>query len=339
MRTRFLFCFFVLWIVSGNLPIWSQLMSSIYEDASGKSSINSPLGYIGLNTQNDSIKLQYFFLKSAGANSEGKPTYNRLFWGFEIVGKAENGIASLFKSGGIVPSTEASFCFGAKTLFLDTVKNENGRLVPRFYGNGRVSIRDWAMIRLGVKAAEYKLIDTSLPYSEQLKSTDFNGVSFTGSYNLSYAGDHIFGISIGYEEVNNLEDLKKTSYLQTDTYVSESASSKREVKKESQAYEGLYKEYSRYLINFDYVKNLTVGVDTLAAVNIYGRIETRDGETDYRAGVGFYWLNQKDKGNILAGVFIENSDLTNNHRVSELSKRIRIGVSAKYLLSSMNIER
>src|SRR5688500_16460439 len=107
-------CIFFLFV---GLKSHGQTFQPIFEDGEGRTSILAPFGYFGVNTENSSIRFQYFHSRSASQEAFTAPLKrNRFFWGITVAGSAAGGLSNLFSYGSFTAGTSASLFAGHRSL-------------------------------------------------------------------------------------------------------------------------------------------------------------------------------------------------------------------------------
>lgn len=336
-HTRLLLSIFLLPLVT--FKVYAQSFEPIFEDAEGKTSIIAPRGFFGINTANSSLRFQYFYARSASPDPKdpklvGK--WNRFYCGANVVGSAEGGIANLFSNGNFNPGTSADLLLGHRSLFFGTVdrRDRTGETVKYYFGDRKVAIQDWLTLRLGVKAAKYKLYDPSQPFNQQLSSELFRGRTLQLAYTLLFNGVTSIGASWDISKVNNIEDLTPVKFKQQMTLADPTGQVKRVFDQEINAYSGSYQTSTFHTYSLDFVRLLVSNASsTRYAFHLFGRLVARGGEDIYKAGAGFYAF---PKGKLFGGVFVQSNDLANKVLdESDFFKRLEIGLTVKFVFPSL----
>lgn len=322
----------------------SQKLEPIFEDAEGKTSIITPRGFFGINTANSSIRLQYFYTKSASPNPKD-PTLrgreNRFYFGINVAGTATGGVTNLFSEGNFTPGTSADLFLGHRSLFfspLDRSRNDTDIIKTyRLAGKG-VTINDWLTLRTGVQAARYRLYDASRPFNEQVSTESFRGYLAQLAYTVLFNGRTSVGLSYDISKINNIGSLAPVKFKQQTVRTDPTGQTTRTFEQEVSAYAGRFVTSTVGTLSVDVVENLFTKSGTIYAINLYGRCTEPQNDAIYRAGLGFYVFPPgKSKPNrLFGGVFIESGDLTN--KVSgepDFLKRIEIGFTIKFILPAL----
>jgi hypothetical protein len=162
------------------------------QDAKADSAI-VPLGVLSAtlieaNTQNASVRINFFRRQST----------SRIFFGFQLQGKASNGLGQLFKTGELQPGVKVGFNLGRHSIFA-TEASDNF---------------DWFSIQFTHEISRMALIQPDSPFGSQLQRRTFQGASISASYNYVLAGAIVLSVSGGYAKVNNYQDLNDAEMAQ-----------------------------------------------------------------------------------------------------------------------------
>jgi hypothetical protein len=317
---------------------YAQGFEPIFEDAQGKTSIIAPKGYLGVNTANSSIRFEYFYSKSASPNPHN-PTkvgrWNRFYCGANVVGSAEGGLATLFSNGNFNPGTSADLLLGHRSLLFGTVdrRDRSGEAVRYYFGDKKVTIQDWLTLRMGVKAAKYKLYDKTQPFNQQLSTEQFRGHVVQLAYTLLFNGATSIGASWDVSKINNINELTPTKFKQETTITDPSGQTTRKFEQEVNVYSGAYSTLTLNTYSLDLVQLLTSTSSTRYAFHLFGRLAQSSREGVYKAGLGFYAF---PKGKIFGGVFVESNDVSNKvSNTPNFFKRVDIGLTVKFAFPSL----
>ncbi|GEO07394.1 hypothetical protein AAE02nite_50580 [Adhaeribacter aerolatus] len=320
--------------LSGVLPSQAQTFKPIFEDGEGRSSIIAPLGFLGINTENSSIRFQYFYAKAAALNPRNPQTIkrNRFYWGVNVAGSAAGGIANLFNYGTFTPGTSASLFLGHRSLLFPALDKEGA---PVLYGQNEIAIEDWITFRVGGQVANYTLYDANRIFAEQISKERFRGYLTQLAYNVLIGGATSIGVSWDVARENNIGDLSPVKFKQQTIMPDPNGQTTRIFEREVNAYSGVYETSIVNTYSLDAVRYFTPASEINYALHLYGRLKHTNERPVYRAGVGFYLF---PKNKVAGGLFVESSDLTNEvSDTQQFSKRIDMGLTVKFILPGLGV--
>ena len=312
----------------------AQTFKPIFEDGEGRTSIIAPLGFLGVNTENSSIRFQYFYSKSGELNPKipAEIKRNRFYWGVDVAGSAAGGLSNLFSYGSFTPGTSASLFLGHRSLLFPALDKEGA---PVLHGKNEVAIEDWLTFRVGGQVANYTLYDATLPFANQVFSEKFRGYLTQLAYNILISGATSIGVSWDVARVNNIDDLTPVQFRQQTIIPDPSGQITRIFEREVNAYSGGYESYIQNTFSLDAVHYFTPASNINYALHTYGRLKHYNEQPVYRAGLGFYLFPQSK---IAGGVFVESGDLTNEiYATPQLSKRIDMGLTVKFIMPGLGV--
>lgn len=335
MRKRFylsgisFFLLFTLISASGQ----AQTFQPIFEDGEGKTSIIAPIGYFGVNTENSSIRFQFFRSKSASQENFNAPLKrNRFYWGGNVAGSAAGGLSNLFSYGNFTPGTSANLFLGHRSLLFPAI-DKQGR--PVLHGAKQIAIEDWLTLRVGGQVANYTLFDASRVFEEQLFNEKFRGYTTQLAYTVLIGGATSIGASWDNSKVNNIDALTPVNFKQQTVITDPATQTTRIFEQEADAFSGRYATSIVNTYSLDAVRYFTPASEVNYAWHVYGRLRHYTNTPVYKAGLGFYLF---PKGKVAGGVFVESSDLTNKvSQTPAFSKRIDMGLTVKFLLPSLGV--
>ena len=311
----------------------AQSFQPIFEDAEGKTAIIAPIGYFGINTENSSIRFQYFRSKSASQENFSAPIKrNRFYWGVNVAGSASGGLSNLFSNGNFTPGTSGDLFLGHRSLLFPAVDKEGS---PVLHGSNQIAIEDWLTLRIGGQVANYTLFDASRTFNEQLYTEKFRGYTTQLAYTVLIGGSTSLGLSWDNSKVNNLELLTPVNYKQQTVITDPGTQTTRIFEQEVDAFSGSYATSIVNTLSLDAVQYVTPASEVNYAIHVYGRWRHLSNTSVYKAGIGFYLF---PKSKVAGGVFVESSDLTN--KISDtpaFAKRVDMGITVKYLLPALGV--
>ncbi|PSR56829.1 hypothetical protein AHMF7605_26690 [Adhaeribacter arboris] len=312
----------------------AQIFKPIFEDGEGRTSILAPLGYFGVNTENSSIRFQYFYSRSASQENFTAPLKrNRFFWGISVAGSAAGGLSNLFSYGSFTPGTSASLFAGQRSLLFPAI-GKTGE--PVLHGVRQIAIEDWLTLRVGGQVANYTLFDASRVFDEQLFQEKFRDYSTQLAYTVLIGGATSLGASWDVGRVNNIDELTPIKFKQQ-TIITDprTGQTTRIFEEEVDAFSGSYLTKMVHTYSLDAVHYITPASEINFALHGYGRLKRMNKYSVYKAGLGFYLF---PKSKVAGGLFIESSDLTNKiSATKDFAKRIDVGLTVKYVLPSLGI--
>jgi len=324
-----LICFFGL-----VLPTQAQTFKPIFEDGKGRTSIIAPLGFLGINTENSSIRFQYFYAKGAGPHPQGDQLVkrNRFYWGVNVAGSAAGGLSTLFNAGSFTPGTSASLFLGHRSLFFPAI-NKAGE--PVLHGKNQGAIEDWLTLRVGGQVANYTLYNATKPFAEQISSERYRGYLTQLAYNVLIYGATSIGVSWDVARENNIDDLTPVKFNQQTIVPDPNNQTTRIFEREVSAFSGIYATSIVNTFSLDAVQYFTPASEINYALHLYGRLRHANELPVYRTGVGFYLF---PKGKVAGGLFVESGDLTNKiSDTPQFSKRIDMGLTVKFILPGLGV--
>ncbi len=316
------------------LTAQAQRFQPIFEDGNGRTAIIAPIGYFGINTENSSVKLQYFMSRSAAPhpNKAAQLKRNRFYWGVNLSGAAASGLATLFSSGSFTPGTAANLFLGHRSLFFKAL-DRTGQ--PVLHGKQQVAIEDWLTWRIGGQVANYTIYDASRPFAAQVFNERYRGYVSQVAYNVLIAGATSIGVSWDVSTVNNIADLAPVKFRQQTVVPDPSGQTTRIFEREVNAYAGTYSTSIQHTYSLDAVRYFTPASELNSALHLYARISDTDENSILHTGIGFYLF---PKNKLAGGVFVESRDVTNAvSDVPDFAKRLDVGLTLKYMLPSFGL--
>ncbi|HNW98990.1 MAG TPA: hypothetical protein PKK00_11330 [Bacteroidales bacterium] len=255
---------------------------SIFEDRKGNTAIFLPSGgTFRLNTADASLK--FFFTNRISTN--------KLFYGFDISGKTYDGIVSLFANGHVSPGTKVNAIFGVQDLFSKS-KKYNG----------------WIALKVGYEGALFKIYNPMLNFTDQVTKTTFNSLPVSIAFNLRAGQNKLFGISVGYQKINNYEFLDEIELTDSKTVFDSLSNTTRTYVYKVKARSGNYYTADQVAINYDFLW-MPNGLSRLGIYN-YWRTKFVNGKMTNGFGSGLYLLKKDNPLSSIAGLVVEVTDVT-----------------------------
>lgn len=255
---------------------------SIFEDRKGMSSIFMPSGGIfRLNTADGSLKLSFI----------NRVSNKKIFYGAEVSGKTNDGILPLIAEGRISPGVKLNGVVGIQELFH---KSDH--------------LDGWILLKLGYEGSNFKLYDPAVTFNNQFKDSSFNSFTSSLALNIKIRGNSIIAVSMGYQKLNNYDDLKEIEVTDTKTLIDPVTNTTRISKKTIKGRQGNYEETNSFPLNID-------GFWTPAKTPRIGfyhfwRTKFNDEKTTNGLGSGLYLLKKKNPLSAIAGIVFEIPDLS-----------------------------
>ncbi|MBZ0202494.1 MAG: hypothetical protein K8I03_05710 [Ignavibacteria bacterium] len=260
------------------------LGQSIFEDRKDNSAIFLPYGgTFRLSTADASLKLSYVF----------RISNKHLYYGIDFSGKSNDGLVPLISKGDISPGARVNLNIGLKEIF--TRKKDS-------------LIDGWVNLKLGYEGSIFKLYNADSTFSNQIRKVSFNTARASLSFNFKMGGTKLIALSIGYQKVNNYEDLdeieltdKKIDYDSLTT-VLRSFESKTKVRI------GDYQTYDQFPLNLDFY--WVIGEDSRFGIYNFLRTMITNGKITNGFGTGLYLLKNASPLSSIAGIVFEVKDLS-----------------------------
>lgn len=261
-----------------NLPYLGQ---SFFEDANGNSAIFLPYGgTFRLNTTDSSLKFSHIY----------KVSTKKLYYGFDILGKTNDGLVSVLSNGEISPSIQINGIIGLQELFHQS------------------NILDgWITVKLGYEGSSFKLFNPDTLFKDQLENIHFDSFISSLSLNMKICGNNISAISIGYQKVNNYKNLKDIEIIDQVIVENTSSNIKRVYEVKKKAKMGNYNAYYQIPILVDYYW-YTAKIQRIGFYH-YWRTNIGNNKVLNSIGTGFYLLKKDKPLSSIAGIVFEINDI------------------------------
>lgn len=257
---------------------------TIFEDAQGATSIYLPVGgVVGINTAGSSLKMGYYYNRSD----------RDIVVGVDARGISNNGLAPLVTNKELSPEAHISLNVGLKNAST---------------GDNMLSGYDYLNLRIGIGAAQYRMMDVNAPFEEQLSTHSFNKVNIGLSYNYYLNGNMIFGTSAGYDRTNNISNLTELTIKETVTTGTDANGSIRTAEVEYTAWEGTLRSMDQFSLFLDYVY-IPDFLSNRVAFSVYSRSRFNRINNMTDGGLGLYLNKEGDPLKIVGGLIYEFEDL------------------------------
>ncbi|SHE45474.1 hypothetical protein SAMN05443144_101329 [Fodinibius roseus] len=257
---------------------------TFFEDAHGTTSINLPVGgLIRVNTTGNSLKMGYYYNRSD----------RDIVVGIDASGISNNGLAPLVTNKELSPEAHISFNLGLKNI-------STGNSMPRGY--------DYLNLRIGIGAAQYRMMNVNAPFEQQISTRSFNKVNIGLSYNYYLNGNMIFGTYAGYDRTNNISSLTELTIKETVTTGTDSNGTSRTAEAEYTAWEGTLRSVDQFSLFLDYVY-IPDFLRNRVALSVYSRSRFNRINNITNGGLGLYLNREGAPLNIVGGLIYEFADL------------------------------
>ncbi len=255
---------------------------SIFEDRKGSSAIFLPSGgTFRLNTADASLKFSL-------AN---RISTRSIFYGFDISGKTNDGVLSLISKGNISPGAKVNGIIGLQELF------SNSNLLD-----------GWLALKIGYEGSSFKLFNSDSVFTNQINKTSFNTFNTSLAFNVKIGGNRLIGLSIGYQKVNNYEDLDEIELTDTRTLKDSLTNTTRTYENKINVRSGDYKVLDQIPVNLDFF--WTPNNNPRLGCYHYWRAKITDGKMTNGFGSGLYLLKKNNPLSSIAGIVFEVSDIS-----------------------------
>jgi hypothetical protein len=287
---------------------------TMFEDTQGETAVTFPSGGLArINTKDSSFKFAY----------TDRTTGRKYRLGFTISGKANDGVALLFRNKKVNAGAEVSVTAGQYLWG----KQESSRL-------------GWISAGFVYRSSRYTIYSAQNTFDKQIETENYNG--FSGSFNGAYLdqlGDplqYIIGLSLTVRRDNNYQTLEQV--LVTDAFsVTDSVTGiNRTVESTTQARMGVYEEYTSVPLYVDLVVipaavQDRLGVSGYSRTTFAARTATGDKITRTDVGVGIYFLQDGAPRQVIGGLIGEIEDISDaSARNNSIWDRSRISLVAGY---------
>ena len=250
---------------------------SMFEDKNGVSAIFLPDGGIfRLNTADASLKLAFI----------NKVSNKNLFYGFDISGKANNGIISVISTGNISPGVRINGIVGLKEFFKDDD-----------YLDG------WLTLKMGYERVNFKLFSPTANFGEQISNKTFESPTGLLSFNLKLGGTALIALGAGYRKSNNFDDLDEIKLTDTKQIINQATNTIRTYSNSLIVKSGSFKSFNQGLGFID-IFWIPKNLPRIGFFHYY-RPMLIDKKVKSGLGSGFYLLKKKNPFASIAGISIE----------------------------------
>jgi hypothetical protein len=286
-----------------------SLGQSPFTDGRGKSSLVLPGsgGFAQVEFDKTSAKVGYL------RDISGRPD----FWGIELSAKLSGDTATLFSNNQLKPDASFKLTLGRRLLtFADLlaaarIRMPNGTYPdpssPEYAEQKAALVAalvkasnkgyPWVALQIEGRAAQYRMYDSTAAFGSQITKQSFEGGSIHGLYNILLP-NRLYGVSIGIERGNNVDDLDEISITDRTTVVSGGVS--RIIDQTVKAYDGTFKKVDRAPAGFDAV--WWPDGNSRVAFSVFARDDLRDASASFVPGLGAFLVQQGAPTNVIGGV-------------------------------------
>lgn len=113
---------------------------------------------------------------------------------------------------------------------------------------------DWATLYANYDINNYSLFKQDTTFKNQIFTKNFKGLSIGVIYNILVKSKYQFSMKVGYERINNFNELKKRVLQDVISEYDPDTNTTRNKIEEREAREGLYKEGDIYPVRFSFTK-------------------------------------------------------------------------------------
>ncbi len=254
---------------------------SVFEDRKGNSAIFLPFGgTFRLNTADASLKLSFV----------NRVSTKKLFYGFDISGKTNDGITNLISNGDISAGTKANGIVGLQELF-----------------HKSDLLDGWLTLKVGYEGANFKLFNPDSAFANQIRKTSFNTFTSSLSLNIKIGGTKLLAASVGYQKANNYDDLDDLELTDKKTIVDPVTNTTRSSEKKIKVKVGNYATFVQIPLNLDFfwVPNNTNRI----GLHHYWRGKITNGDFTNGFGSGLHLLKKNNPLSSVAGIVFEVADI------------------------------
>lgn len=257
---------------------------SIFEDRKGESAIFLPNGgTLRLNTADASIKLSF-----AHRVSTKKP-----FLGFDISGKTNDGLLTLFSKGMVSPGVKINGVVGIQELF------------------HKSNILDgWLALQIGYEGSSFKLFKPDSVFKNQIEKINFNTFRTSVDFNLKMGGNKLLGVSIGYRKANNYEDLDKIELTDTRIIQDSVSNTTRTYTDKINVRSGLFETFHQVPLKLDFYWTTKNNNPRIGFYHYWRTTINVSGKVVNGFGSGIYLLKKNNPLSSIAGITFEVNDVT-----------------------------
>ena len=242
-----------------------------------------------------------------------KPQRNDIGWGAYVKGKSENGLATIFSTGSLVPGFEGNLYLSFRHLQTDSTE------IRTETGSRKIKVSRWWVVLLsgGYSITRLNLYDPAKTFQKQLYDTLFQGwnAGISGFYILPVhraADNLILGGSVSLNRLNNYGGLKKVEIK--DITQDTSGGVIRQVTPSRSSYiycTGNYAEYltARIRASVAWIPKFLgyrVAFILYPSVNLSAKYSPR-----YNTGISFQFLKKGSPTVSIGGIYVEFNDMGN----------------------------
>lgn len=219
------------------------------------------------------------------------------FYGYEVFGKASSGTTTLFSSKIKVPEGGGDFFLG-----WHWDGNNQRDSCNRVHHEDENSAR-WFLFDVGYSRSSFYVSDTAVPIDNAKRY--FDRFRTMAIYNNRPNGWFLYGVAVGAERRNNLDDLKQISF--ETTLIAAPQNTTTAVVKTQAGYLGKYREYVAAPVYTDLLfilpeKVKVPGVKSRIAIDAFTRSDVAAANRYGDGGVGIFVTKKGAPTKVMGGI-------------------------------------
>lgn len=287
----------------------------------GKKDYNGGLNF-STNIKNKNLTIRNFIRSGSSASP--------IFHAFEIKGKINNSISTLFSNKKVNPGVGIGYNF-IKTDFL-TSPRDRGYAI------------DWLILTANYDASALSFFAEDTIFTKQVTNKNIASLSFSGNYTRFIKGKFFIGLTLGYKRDNNYGQLTNVDIEEVRTFSDSSSSTVRVVKRSRTAREGEFVEFDsyplRFHVTFEPTEDISKENKILLGSSFYflRNINKLQTTSDFGINIHITKANKKagsQKGvrNAVVSFFIEAKDVFDERdKNNSLEDRLVFGIVTSFSL-------
>lgn len=318
--------FIILFVVAG-IVTNAQMLT---EDASGKSTVITKPGNIGLDVSAAAIKVNFNNLNQLSYGKNGKA-----IWGLDARAAVNEGTSKLISGGYVTTGSTISGFIGYQKVIADSMEVVYQKYLDALYEATspdfdaidqaeRVLIeyrktthfqKLFFYLAPSLNANTFRRYDSTITgnLNNRYPKTKFRGGGIDLGINYTFAPKFLFGFSAGFETTNTIDSLEdRESIVRTTTTINNQTiidDKKYTVK------DGTYARYNRLNLKADFIYFALINEDYRLSWNtIYLRLFSPLNKKNIVKEVlnmGTSVNIYKSKGNLAGGIYIQYTDVAN----------------------------
>jgi hypothetical protein len=279
---------------------------STAEDSNGDAVVFVPSGALAggvfsANTESSSVRLSFL-----------RRTTAPMYYGFEVSGKANNGVASLFQGQDIAPGATFAVNVGRHSIGID--RREGGDF-------------NWLNVHLAYEVSRLVFFDKSAAFSNQIARSTVSSPELLISYGHLWQGSVLIVGSVGVARQHNYDDLAPVKVNQTEVLAGPSGIT-RTITSEINARAGMLAQSTAGLARLDGLI-LPGMADNRLGIALYSETGFADDlERGTVIGGGLHLLKKNQPSQSIAGVIVEVADAFGAHTDANQRRTLRVFIQA-----------